>query len=501
MLSRWSALLLLFLLANSGCGTGPVTLSAQAEAKAKRHQRYKADISRKAHLKVVMAHGEKSQAAGRPPVIQGKEPGEVRLEPGLVSSSSLRPLSIRDRTNSVVVDCRLDRTLSLLLTYQGTKLSLSGRRIVFQFDNGPEYNSTGMKLRHEKTKKFVEDMVSHRTLALWVPGDAANRAKFDLRPVRQDLQSLVNRCKVPVHDPEGMPRRVTIASRRANIRTRADVKSDVLGQATAGLSFPVVSEEGEWLKINYADKTGWVHLAVTERGKERNVKHLQFSVDTSVTTASRKPNDVVASKVANTVGPSDTANPDEPVSETRSGNPTSRRTRKVKTRAGPFGLSMGMKKSDIRSELVEFERYQFKTSSLPKTHPAFNIYVLQITPKRGLCYIKAVGKTLQTNRYGGSLLLKFNQMEAKLDSAYGSHERIDRLNSGSIWNEAEDWMMALKKRERYLFTTWTLDGDLAKIGLIATALTTESGYLAVEYYFRSHDDCDAERDSVEDSVL
>ena len=121
-------------------------------------------------------------------------------------------------------------------------------------------------------------MVSHLTLALWVPGDVANRAKFDLRTVRHDLQSLVNRCKVPVHDPEGVPRRVTIASRRANIRTRADVKSDVLGQATQGLSFPVVSEEGEWLKINYADKTGWVHLAVTERGKGRNVKHPQSSV-------------------------------------------------------------------------------------------------------------------------------------------------------------------------------------------------------------------------------
>lgn len=91
MLSRLPALLLVFLIANSGCGTGPVTLSAQEEAKAKRHQRYKAAISRKAHLEVVMAHSEKSQA-GRPPVIQGNEPGKVRLEPGLVSSSSL-PLS------------------------------------------------------------------------------------------------------------------------------------------------------------------------------------------------------------------------------------------------------------------------------------------------------------------------------------------------------------------------------------------------------------------------
>ena len=144
-----------------------------------------------------------------------------------------------------------------------------------------------MKLRHEKMKKFVEDMVSHRTLALWVSGDVANRAKFDLRPVRQDLQSLVNRCKVPVHDTEGVPHRVTIASRRANIRTRPDVKSDVLGQATEGLSFLVVSEEGECLKINYADRTGWVHLAVTERGKERNVKHPQSSVDPSVTGASK----------------------------------------------------------------------------------------------------------------------------------------------------------------------------------------------------------------------
>ncbi len=98
-------------------------------------------------------------------------------------------------------------------------------------------------------------------------------------------------------------------------------------------------------------------------------------------------------------------------------------------------------------------------------------------------------------------------MEARLDASYGPHIRIDTLLSGSTWDEPKDWMTALKKEERYLQTQWkgtsssTLKDHLSRVGLIATALSTELGFLSVEYYFENNEECNAEAEAAEDDAL
>ena len=40
---------------------------------------------------------------------------------------------------------------------------------------------------------------------------------------------------------------------------------------------------------------------------------------------------------------------------------------------------------------------------------------------------------------------------------YGEYRRVDVLLPGSIWDEPEDWMMALRQNERQLQAVWDED--------------------------------------------
>ena len=175
--------------------------------------------------------------------------------------------------------------------------------------------------------------------------------------------------------------------------------------------------------------------------------------------------------------------------------------------AGPFGLSMGMKKSDFKGELKEIAPHKYQTNTVPKKHSAFEAYVVQIGPKSGLCYIKAIGKDIRTNTYGSEVKSAFEEMESKLKSAYGDNKKLDFLRYESIWNEPKDWMPGLIKGERILAAFWNvkegskLTDNLTDIALAASGTNRETGYLAIDYTFSNKEACDAEIAAMEDGAL
>jgi len=174
--------------------------------------------------------------------------------------------------------------------------------------------------------------------------------------------------------------------------------------------------------------------------------------------------------------------------------------------AGPFGLEKGMTLKQI-DNAQQVAPGKYKVASVPKPHSAFGSYIVQIGPQSGLCWIKGIGKDVGTSVYGLELKSAFNQMKEKLEHTYGMPEVIDRLLPGSIWNEPKDWMMALIKKERLLAAIWsekskaTLPIDLRSVSLIASAMKTNFGYIAVEYSFINESDCDAEIAKQEDGAL
>jgi hypothetical protein len=175
--------------------------------------------------------------------------------------------------------------------------------------------------------------------------------------------------------------------------------------------------------------------------------------------------------------------------------------------AGPFGLEMGMSLKEIGGKAEKVAHGKYNLTNVPKPHSAFEFYVVQVAPKGGLCWIKAIGKDIRTSSYGLELKSAFSDMEEKLEKSYGKHKKMDNLLQGSIWDEPNDWMMGLIKKERILAAIWeesegsNLPADLKQIGLIASPSARDKGYISIEYSFTNMDTCEAELDAQEDDAL
>lgn len=175
--------------------------------------------------------------------------------------------------------------------------------------------------------------------------------------------------------------------------------------------------------------------------------------------------------------------------------------------AGPFGLDMGMTLKDIGGKPEKVANGKYKLTSVPKPHSAFESYIVQVAPKGGLCWIKAIGKDIQTSAYGIELKSAFNDMKGKLEKTYGKHNITDQLMPGSIWNEPNEFMMAMIKKERYLMAIWnadngsTLGDNIKQIVLIASPSSRDTGYISIEYSFSNEEACEAELAAQEDGAL
>ena len=177
--------------------------------------------------------------------------------------------------------------------------------------------------------------------------------------------------------------------------------------------------------------------------------------------------------------------------------------------SGPFGTSEGMTKSDlgITSSTKELGLYKYRLTDLPKTSRLFESYVVQVTPQHGLCYIKAVGVTVSSSRYGEGVRTVFDRVNTALSKKYTSGNLQDFLRTGSIWDEPEDFMMGLKQKERILAGYYdeeegsVMVENIEKAYLRALALSNDKGYIVVDYFFENHNACQAEVDSVENDVF
>ncbi len=179
----------------------------------------------------------------------------------------------------------------------------------------------------------------------------------------------------------------------------------------------------------------------------------------------------------------------------------------IPKRDGPFGLEMGMSLDEIGGMPEEISNGKYKLGNIPNPHPAFEFYAVQVCPKNGLCWIKAIGNDIRTSVYGLELKSAFSEMKEKLERVYGKSKTTDLLMPDSIWNEPKDYMIGLIKQERHLMAIWEgtesspLKYNLVKVGLIASAKSQNIGYISIEYYFTNYDLCEKELSQQSDEAL
>lgn len=168
--------------------------------------------------------------------------------------------------------------------------------------------------------------------------------------------------------------------------------------------------------------------------------------------------------------------------------------------SGPFGLHKGMTKAELQSvagPLKEDQPAIYSTTRVPRPHPSFEAYSLVATPAYGLCKIVAIGNTLDMNAFGTQLQEEFARIEEPLTQKYGTPNKMDFLQSGSIWGDPQDWSMALAKEERTLADYWTTSlspevnarDHLQAISLTAKALSNSRGYVVLSYEFDNASPC------------
>lgn len=176
----------------------------------------------------------------------------------------------------------------------------------------------------------------------------------------------------------------------------------------------------------------------------------------------------------------------------------------LSTAEGPFGFTAALSRTQIESMVGELLQsapsgtYLYATKRVPKPHPSFESFVLLIAPNSGLCQVRAVGIDVQTSSHGLDLHQAFDVMQTALTNIYGPAKVVDQLLPGSIWNDPQDWMMALKKKERILQGHWqaqgstTLRNAVKDIYLEARASDTDTGFLLLQYEFSNNSLCEDE---------
>ncbi|WP_417635157.1 hypothetical protein, partial [Enterobacter hormaechei] len=111
---------------------------------------------------------------------------------------------------------------------------------------------------------------------------------------------------------------------------------------------------------------------------------------------------------------------------------------------GPFGLDVGLSKKNIEDmtgedlKPVANSADLYTSASLPKKNADFEAYGLLISPDAGLCQIRAVGKSIDTDSFGIALKSKYEELSDSLSSIYGKADKNDFLISGSIWKEPRE---------------------------------------------------------------
>lgn len=180
---------------------------------------------------------------------------------------------------------------------------------------------------------------------------------------------------------------------------------------------------------------------------------------------------------------------------------------------GPFGLESGLSKKNIEDmtgeELKPYEGVPnlYTIKFPPKKNAEFEGFGLLISPKSGLCQIRALGKNVDTDSYGIALQSKYKEILDSLSSIYGKPKSTDLLLSGSIWKEPQDWMMALNKKERFLSAQWAgspatpLKNKLVMVSMEARANGSGEGYVYLQYDFDNIDACNAEIEDAKKSSL
>jgi hypothetical protein len=166
----------------------------------------------------------------------------------------------------------------------------------------------------------------------------------------------------------------------------------------------------------------------------------------------------------------------------------------TKSTDGPFGVLMGSQIDSYKScKLSDTNPGMYLCTTLPKPHPEFSSYVVQYHYSTGICWIKGLGREYNVSAYGTELIDKVDKIAKQIEKNYGKLTISDYLKQGSIWDDPEDWLMGVRKKERiYGYTSYSyeLKNNVKSVYVGANVVSSDTGRVIVEFAFDNEDACE-----------
>ena len=103
------------------------------------------------------------------------------------------------------------------------------------------------------------------------------------------------------------------------------------------------------------------------------------------------------------------------------------------------------------------------------------------TTATGVCKLMGLHTVVSPDEYGDAHKSEVNRFTEIVKTKYGEPtESLDFANEGSIYDEPQDWLMGLRKRERQLANVWVKD---LPDGITSITVVASEHHVAVEYDF------------------
>lgn len=164
--------------------------------------------------------------------------------------------------------------------------------------------------------------------------------------------------------------------------------------------------------------------------------------------------------------------------------------------AGPFGINQGDKLEQLPGATSLGNR-MFQLSSVPKPHPLFTDYSVELVDDLGVCRVNASSELFKDDKFGLNAKQRYGEVKAQLTSLYGKggDGEGEFLRDGAIWDGPQEFVMSLKQNERVHQTWWSKkDGSKLKdavktIALAIKGLDANTSMLVLQYAFENEAEC------------
>ena len=150
---------------------------------------------------------------------------------------------------------------------------------------------------------------------------------------------------------------------------------------------------------------------------------------------------------------------------------------------GPFGIPLKGKLADLHvaPDATDMPPGVHILSTVPRPAQDVEAYVVEYHDETGICMIRAVGITNESDDTGSQVRSQIETLTSALNAKYGEPKSLDRC-AGGVTCEGQFWTQAVQGGERVYMHEWEPHGSaVSRIDLVARAPSAISTYYVLEY--------------------